>query len=135
MNHKFEASKIKLTLTMAAVLVFVYLAQPYISGLFNNNPNIGSAPMPDPAIATTGAAQTESTPLSTLPTGADPFKAHIEKNGLSSKSIVGNTVTSSSQESSSSAGNAAVKGADPFKAFLDQQKSQSKDAAISPFGK
>lgn len=135
MNHKFEASKTKLILTMALVLVFVYLAQPYISGLWGNNKNVNPAPMPDSATASPSVTQTESTPVPTLPTSADPFKAHIEKNGLSSKSIDGHTVTSPNQGVSSSAANAAVKGADPFKAFLDQQKSQSKDAGISPFGK
>jgi len=74
-----------------------------------------------------------------LKPGADPFKAHIEKNGLApnfspvQSSNSQNNAASASNSLNTNAANQA--GADPFKAFLEKQKQQSKDAGISPFGK
>jgi len=62
--------------------------------------------------------------------GADPFKAHLEKNGASPAPLAKpSTATQSNSTSPHPAG------ADPFKAFLEQQKQLGKEVGVSPFGK
>jgi len=87
-------------------------------------------------------AESKQTATPTVPAlmpGVDPFKAHIEKNGLSPATVT-NSASNSQNTSAgfinSPAGSTVTQpGADPFKAFLDKQKQQSKDAGVSPFGK
>ena len=87
-------------------------------------------------------AELTETPTPTEPArmpGADPFKAHIEKNGLAPSSATSpsmnaqNNAGSTNTTSNANAVNQA--GTDPFKAFLEKQKQASKDAGVSPFGK
>ena len=87
-------------------------------------------------------AESKQTATPTVPAlmpGVDPFKAHIEKNGLApspSPNPALNSPNKGARENNALRTNSANQtGADPFKAFLEKQKQESKDAGISPFGK
>ena len=125
----------KLALIMVAALFLVWLVQPTISEWFGKDNHAASVPQAQDKLAPTGSAQSPMTTVPTVPTvpalipGADPFKAHIEKNGLapsSNNSASANAVSNNAPHQA---------GADPFKAFLEKQKQDSKAAGISPFGK
>ena len=124
----------KLALLMAAALFLVWLVQPTISERLGNDKNTGSVP---PTEVKLSPAESQQTQVPTVPAampGADPFKAHIEKNGLAPGA--GNAA--SPNAANNNAANNSVShqaGADPFKAFLEKQKQDSKAAGISPFGK
>ena len=127
-----NSSNAKLALLMAAALFLVWLVQPTISERLGNVKNTGSLPPGQDKLAPTESTQAPMTTVPTVPAlipGADPFKAHIEKNGLapsSNNSASANAVSKNAPQQA---------GADPFKAFLEKQKQDSKAAGISPFGK
>ena len=119
----------KLALIMVAALFLVWLVQPTISERFGKDNHAASVPQSQDKLAPTESAQSPMTTVPALIPGADPFKAHIEKNGLAPSS-------NSSASANSVSNNAPHKaGVDPFKAFLEKQKQDSKAAGISPFGK
>ena len=129
-----NSSNAKLALLMAAALFLVWLVQPTISERLGNVKNTGSVPPTEVKLSPTESQQTQVPTVPAAMPGADPFKAHIEKNGLAPSS--GNA-TSATAASNNTANNSAAHqaGADPFKAFLEKQKQDSKAAGISPFGK
>ena len=124
----------KLALIMVAALFLVWLVQPTISEWFSKDNHAASVAPAQDKLAPTESTQAPMTTVPTVPVpalipGADPFKAHIEKNGLASSS---NNSASANAVSNNAPQQA---GADPFKAFLEKQKQDSKAAGISPFGK
>ena len=124
----------KLALLMAAALFLVWLVQPTISELLGNVKNTGSVPPTEVKLSPTESQQTQVPTVPAAMPGADPFKAHIEKNGLAPGA--GNAANPNA--ANNNAANNSVThqaGADPFKAFLEKQKQDSKAAGISPFGK
>ena len=124
----------KLALLMAAALFLVWLVQPTISERLGNVRNTGSVPPTEVKLSPTESQQTQVPTVPAAMPGADPFKAHIEKNGLAPGA--GNAA--SPNAANNNAANNSVThqaGADPFKAFLEKQKQDSKAAGISPFGK
>ena len=134
-----NSGNVKLALIMAAALFLIWLVQPTISKWLG--PGQNSEPIQkteqNPNLTEPNQVATPTVPV--LMPGADPFKAHIEKNGLAPN--LAPVQSSNSQNNAASANNslntnaANQAGADPFKAFLEKQKQQSKDAGISPFGK
>jgi len=114
----------KLALIMVAALFLIWLVQPTISEWFGKDNHAASVPQGQDKLAPTESTQAPMTTVPALIPGADPFKAHIERNGLA---------PSSNNSASNNAPQQA--GADPFKAFLEKQKQDSKAAGISPFGK
>ena len=137
--HIKNSGNAKLALIMAAALFLIWLVQPTVSEWLgqgqNSVPNQKTEQNPNP----TEPNQVATPTVPVLMPGADPFKAHIEKNGLAPN--LAPVQSSNSQNNAASANNslntnaANQAGADPFKAFLEKQKQQSKDAGISPFGK
>ena len=129
-----NSDNVKLALLMAAALFLIWLVQPTISERLGNVKNTGSVPPTEVKLSPTESPQTQVPTVPAAMPGADPFKAHIEKNGLAPSA--GNA-TSATAASNNTANNSAAHqaGADPFKAFLDKQKQDSKAAGISPFGK
>jgi hypothetical protein len=137
--HIKNSGNVKLALIMAAALFLIWLVQPTISKWLG--PGQNSEPIQkteqNPNLTEPNQVATPTVPV--LMPGADPFKAHIEKNGLAPN--LAPVQSSNSQNNAASANNslntnaANQAGADPFKAFLEKQKQQSKDAGISPFGK
>ena len=124
----------KLALLMAAALFLVWLVQPTISERLGNVKNTGSVPPTEVKLSPTESPQTQVPTVPAAMPGTDPFKAHIEKNGLAPSA--GNAA--SPNAANHNAANNSVThqaGADPFKAFLEKQKQDSKAAGISPFGK
>jgi len=118
-----SSDKAKLALTMAGALFLIWLVQPTVTEWLGKDK---SADAVSPKAVNLNSPEVSQTPTPTAPSavpGADPFKAHIEKNGLAPIPAAPNTTVV----------NAA--GADPFKAFLEKQKQASKDAGVSPFGK
>lgn len=129
-----NSSNAKLALLMAAALFLVWLVQPTISERLDNVKNTGSVPPTEVKLSPTESQQTQVPTVPAAMPGADPFKAHIEKNGLAPGA--GNAA--SPNAANNNAANNSVThqaGADPFKAFLEKQKQDSKAAGISPFGK
>ena len=123
-----SSEKAKLALTMAGALLLIWLVQPSLTEWLGKDKSTGVAPkevnLNSPALS--------QTPTPTVPSampGVDPFKAHIEKNGLTPSSAI-NTANNASNTNA-----AHPAGADPFKAFLEKQKQDAKDAGVSPFGK
>ena len=137
--HIKNSGNAKLALIMAAALFLIWLVQPTISKWLG--PGQNSEPIQkteqNPNLTEPNQVATPTVPV--LMPGADPFKAHIEKNGLApnlapvQSSNLQNNAASANNSLNTNAANQA--GADPFKAFLEKQKQQSKDAGISPFGK
>ena len=129
-----NSSNAKLALLMAAALFLVWLVQPTISERLGNVKNTGSVSPTEVKLSPTESPQTQVPTVPAAMPGADPFKAHIEKNGLAPGA--GNAA--SPNAANNNAANNSVThqaGADPFKAFLEKQKQDSKAAGISPFGK
>ena len=119
----------KLALLMAAALFLVWLVQPTISERLGNVKNTGSVSPTEVKLSPTESPQTQVPTVPASMPGTDPFKAHIEKNGLAPGA--GNAASPNAANNNA----AHQAGADPFKAFLDTQKQDSKAAGISPFGK
>ena len=134
-----NSSNAKLALLMAAALFLVWLVQPTISERLGNVKNTGSVPPTEVKLSPTESQQTQVPTVPAAMPGADPFKAHIEKNGLAPGA--GNAASPNAANHNAANHNAANNnaahqaGADPFKAFLEKQKQDSKAAGISPFGK
>ena len=129
-----NSSNAKLALLMAAALFLDWLVQPTISERLGNVKNTGSVPPTEVKLSPTESQQTQVPTVPAAMPGADPFKAHIEKNGLAP--AAGNAA--SPNAANNNAANNSVThqaGADPFKAFLEKQTQDSKAAGISPFGK
>jgi hypothetical protein len=124
-----NSSNAKLALLMAAALFLVWLVQPTISERLGNVKNTGSVPPTEVKVSPTESQQTQVPTVPAAMPGADPFKAHIEKNGLAPGA--GNAASPNAANNNA----AHQAGADPFKAFLEKQKQDSKAAGISPFGK
>ena len=137
--HIKNSGNAKLALIMAAVLFLIWLVQPTVSEWLGQGQNSESIQktQQNPSPLEPNQAATPTVPA--LMPGADPFKAHIEKNGLApnlapvhSSNSQKNTASTTHSLSTNATNQAGV---DPFKAFLEKQKQQSKDAGISPFGK
>jgi hypothetical protein len=125
-----QFSQGNLALIMVVALGLIWLLQPTFSGWLGETKTTPAAPQIESNPNRT-ESKSNASPKASAPTpGVDPFKAHIEKNGLSPVPLA----NPSASTPSSSTGVKPV-GADPFKAFLEQQKQQNKDAGISPFGK
>lgn len=135
--HIKNSGNAKLALIMAAALLLIWLVQPPISEWLGQGQN--SVPIQKTELNPTEPNQAATPTVPALMPGADPFKAHIEKNGLAPN--LAPAQLSNSQNNEASANNSLntnatnQAGTDPFKAFLEKQKQQSKDAGISPFGK
>jgi len=137
--HIKNSGNAQLALVMVAALFLIWLVQPTVSEWLgqgqNSEPIQKTEQNPNPAESNQAATPT----VPALMPGADPYKAHIEKNGFAPN--LAPVQSSNSQNNAASANNslntnaANQAGADPFKAFLEKQKQQSKDAGISPFGK
>jgi hypothetical protein len=137
--HIKNSGNAQLALVMVAALFLIWLVQPTVSEWLgqgqNSEPIQKTEQNPNPAESNQAATPT----VPALMPGADPFKAHIEKNGFAPN--LAPVQSSNSQNNAASANNslntnaANQAGADPFKAFLEKQKQQLKDAGISPFGK
>mgnify|MGYP000011606525 CR=1 FL=1 len=129
----------KLALIMAIALFLIWLVQPTLSEWLGKDKNAAVRPTPELSQTTIESTQTATPTVPASMPGADPFKAHIEKNGLAPAPVTNsasNSQNTSAGFMNSPAGNPVTQpGADPFKAFLDKQKQQSKDAGVSPFGK
>ena len=138
MSNKHVLSKnVKLTLVMLAALAFIYVAQPYISEFRGSEKNKAPDQKSEPSANLPAPPQTQATSVQSLTPGADPFKAHIEKNRPLENKAAASTTPSTTPNTNPTlpSGNTVSSGSDPFKAFLEEQKKQTKDAGISPFGK
>jgi hypothetical protein len=129
----------KLALIMAIALFLIWLVQPTISEWLGKDKNAAVLPTPEVTQTTIESTQTARPTVPASMPGADPFKEHIEKNGLApspSPNPAVNSPNNGARENNALRANSANQtGADPFKAFLEKQKQESKDAGISPFGK
>ena len=137
--HIKNSGNAKLALIMAAALFLVWIVQPTLSEWIGKDKNATLLPKSEVIQNQPDLTQTVTPTVPASIPGVDPFKAHIEKNGLA-QAPVSNSAPNSQNTAAgfmnSPVGNpVAQPGADPFKAFLDKQKQQSKDAAVSPFGK
>ena len=138
MSNKHLLSKnVKLTLVMLAALAFIYVAQPYVSEFRGSEKNKAPDQKSEPSANLPAPPQTQATTVQSLTPGADPFKAHIEKNRPLENKAAASTTPSTTPNTNPTlpSGNTVSSGSDPFKAFLEEQKKQTKDAGISPFGK
>ena len=134
MSNKHVLSKnVKLTLVMLAALAFIYVAQPYVSEFRGSEKNKAPDQKSEPSANLPAPPQTQATTVQSLTPGADPFKAHVEKNRPLENKAAASTTPNTNPTLPS--GNTVSSGSDPFKAFLEEQKKQTKDAGISPFGK
>jgi hypothetical protein len=134
-NKQVLSTNIKLTLIMLAALAFIYVAQPYVTEFIGSEKNKAPDQKLEPSANLPAPPQTEATPVQSLTPGADPFKAHIEKNGPLENKAAASTTPKPSTNPTLPSGNTVSSGTDPFKAFLEEQKKQPKEAGISPFGK
>lgn len=129
----------KLALIMAIALFLIWLVQPTLSEWLGKDKNAAVRPTPELSQTTIESTQTATPTVPASMPGADPFKAHIEKNGLAPSPSPNPAVTfpnNATRENNALRTNSVNQtGADPFKAFLEKQKQESKDAGISPFGK
>ena len=138
MSNKHLLSKnVKLTLVMLAALAFIYVAQPYVSEFRGSEKNKTPDQKSEPSANLPAPPQTQATSVQSLTPGADPFKAHIEKNRPLENKAAASTTPNPNPNTHPTlpSGNTVSSGSDPFKAFLEEQKKQTKDAGISPFGK
>jgi len=136
MSNKHLLSKnVKLTLVMLAALAFIYVAQPYVSEFRGSEKNKAPDQKSEPSANLPAPPQTQATSVQSLTPGADPFKAHIEKNRPLENKAAASTTPNPNTNPTLPSGNTVSSGSDPFKAFLEEQKKQTKDAGISPFGK
>ena len=122
---------------MLAALAFIYVAQPYVSEFRGSEKNKAPDQKSEPSANLPAPPQTQATSVQSLTPGADPFKAHIEKNRPLENKAAASTTPSTIPNTNPKlpSGNTVSSGSDPFKAFLEEQKKQTKDAGISPFGK
>jgi len=120
---------------MVVALACIYAVQPYLSEFIGSEKKTSSEQKSEPNVTLPAAPQIETTPVPSLTPGTDPFKAHIEKNGTSGNKASASTPLKPSTLPTLPSGNTVSSGTDPFKAFLDEQKKQSKEAGVSPFGK
>ena len=120
---------------MLAALAFIYVAQPYISEFRGSEKNKAPDQKSEPSANLPAPPQTQATSVQSLTPGADPFKAHIEKNRPLENKASASTTPNPNTNPTLPSGNTVSSGSDPFKAFLEEQKKQTKDAGISPFGK
>ena len=134
-NHTVLSKNTKLTLAMVVALAFIYAVQPYISEFMGSEKKTAPEQKSEPDTTLPAATQTETTLGPSLIPGTDPFKAHIEKNGTSGNKASASTPLKPSANPTLPSGNSVSSGTDPFKVFLDEQKKQSKEAGVSPFGK
>ena len=118
---------------MLAALAFIYVAQPYVSEFRGSEKNKAPDQKSEPSANLPAPPQTQATSVQSLTPGADPFKAHVEKNRPLENKAAASTIPNTNPKLPS--GNTVSSGSDPFKAFLEEQKKQTKDAGISPFGK
>jgi hypothetical protein len=136
MSNKHVLSKnVKLTLVMLAALAFIYVAQPYVSEFRGSEKNKAPDQKSEPSANLPAPPQTQATSVQSLTPGADPFKAHIEKNRPLENKAAASTTPNPNTNPTLPSGNTVSSGSDPFRAFLEEQKKQTKDAGISPFGK
>jgi hypothetical protein len=136
MSNKHLLSKnVILTLVMLAALAFIYVAQPYVSEFRGSEKNKAPDQKSEPSANLPAPPQTQATSVQSLTPGADPFKAHIEKNRPLENKAAASTTPNPNTNPTLPSGNTVSSGSDPFKAFLEEQKKQTKDAGISPFGK
>ena len=136
MSNKHVLSKnVKLTLVMLAALAFIYVAQPYVTEFIGSEKNKAPDQKLEPSANLPAPPQTQATSVQSLTPGADPFKAHIEKNRPLENKAAASTTPNPNTNPTLPSGNTVSSGSDPFKAFLEEQKKQTKDAGISPFGK
>jgi hypothetical protein len=134
-NKQVISTNTKLSLIMLAALAFIYVAQPYISEFIGSEKNKAPEQKSEPSANLPAPPQTQATSVQSLTPGADPFKAHIEKNGPLENKAAASTTPKPSTNPTLPSGNTVSSGTDPFKAFLEEQKKQTKDAGILPFGK
>ena len=78
--HIKNSGNAKLALIMAAALFLIWLVQPTISEWLGQGQN--SVPIQKTELNPTEPNQVATPTVPVLMPGADPFKAHIEKNGL-----------------------------------------------------
>ena len=123
-----RSHQIKLALVLMGVLLLIWIIQPYVSAFLGSDQNLNSNKGLYKIENQAERPLIDTPAYNTIPLpGVDPFKAHIEKNGFSNQTL--------EQNSASTAIKPADSGADPFKDFLEQQKRQSKEAGVSPFGR
>jgi hypothetical protein len=134
-NQTVLSKNTKLTLAMVVALAFIYAVQPYISEFIGSEKKTVPEQKSEPNATLPAAPQIETTPVPSLVPSTDPFKAHIEKNGTSGNKASASAPLKPSTNPTLPSGNTVSSGTDPFKAFLDEQKKQSKEAGVSPFGK
>ena len=130
---KLERATVGSTTTRPTAMTTRSEASDAIVTTVPSKPNV-ILPTPEVTQTTIESTQTATPTVPASMPGADPFKAHIEKNGLAPSA--GNAA--SPNAANNNAANNSVThqaGADPFKAFLEKQKQDSKAAGISPFGK
>ena len=120
---------------MLAALAFIYVAQPYVTEFIGSEKNKAPDQKLEPSANLPAPPQTQATSVQSLTPGADPFKAHIEKNRPLENKAAASTTPNPNANPTLPSGNTVSSGSDPFKAFLEEQKKQTKDAGISPFGK
>jgi len=134
-NHTVLSKNTKLTLAMVVALAFIYAVQPYISEFIGSEKKTAPDQKSEPSATLPAPPQAEATSDQSLTPGADPFKAHIEKNGPLENKAAASTTSKPSTNPMLPSGNTVSSGTDPFKAFLEEQKKPPKEAGISPFGK
>ena len=120
---------------MLAALAFIYVAQPYVSEFRGSEKNKAPDQKSEPSANLPAPPQTQATSVQSLTPGADPFKTHVEKNRPLENKAAASTTPNPNTNPTLPSGNTVSSGSDPFKAFLEEQKKQTKDAGISPFGK
>ena len=139
LNKLKNSGNAKLALFMVAALFLIWLVQPRLSQWTGPDQNAAALPKADVNQKQAESKQTATPTVPALMPGVDPFKAHIEKNGLApspSPNPALNSPNNGARENNALRTNSANQtGSDPFKAFLEKQKQESKDAGISPFGK
>ena len=125
-----QSSQIKLALVMVAALALIWLVQPTVSEWLGREKNVPVVPKPPLNSSLPESMPNVSPTAPALMPGVDPFKAHLEKQGMSPTALANPSRSPSSNVASTNS-----LGADPFKAFLEKQKQQDKDAGVSPFRK
>jgi hypothetical protein len=125
-----QLSQGKLALIMVVALGLIWLLQPTFSSWLGETKNTPAARQIESNPNLTESGSNASPTFPALMPGVDPFKAHIEKNGLLPTPFANPSASTPSNSTS-----VKPTGTDPFKAFLEQQKQQNKDAGVSPFGK
>lgn len=125
-----QSSEIKLALIMVAALALIWLVQPTVSEWLDKEKNAPAVPKTQLNSSLPESTPNVSPTVPALMPGVDPFKAHLETQGVSPTPLANPSRSPPSNVASTNS-----LGADPFKAFLEQQKQQDKDAGVSPFRK